>query len=157
MMTYTPSEMLALVRELYRRPDGSIPGNILLTSFGYTLTFLALAPAGVSTQQLNIQANGDFLITGIRHRAQLGAQTVSTKTAPEVRMLITDSGSNEQFTNSATDLENYSQNDAKPVSLPWPRLVQGKSSLSVQVTNYSTGDTYTTLDVFFSGILIRIA
>jgi len=54
------------------------------------------------------------------------AQNVSTKTAPLVRMLVTDSGSNEQFTNVAVDLENYSTNGNIINSLTYPRIISGR-------------------------------
>lgn len=134
------------------------PNSVLwITPYGYTATFAALAQNATATQQINITANGDFVLTGLRHRAQIGAaQTVSTKTAPFVRVLLTDSGSNEQFTAQAVDLENYSQNGVAPVALPYPRFIQGRTSLTVQATNYApTAETYTTLDVFLEGVLVR--
>jgi hypothetical protein len=72
-----------------------------------------------------------------------------------VRILITDSGSNEQFTNSAVDLENYSTNANIVNDLPYPRIISGRSTLTVQVTNYDTTTTYSTLDVSFEGVLVR--
>ena len=81
---------------------------------------------------------------------------MSTKTAPFVRLLITDSGSNEQYTAQAVDLENYSQNGIGAHTLPYPRIVSGRSTLTIQATNYApTAETYTTLDVFLEGLLIR--
>jgi hypothetical protein len=125
--------------------------------YGYTLTFLALAQNASATQQLSITANADFVLTDVYHRAQIGAaQTTSTKTAPFVRMLVTDSGSNEQFTNSATDLENYSTNGNDSRLLPYPRWIGGRSSLTVTLTNYApTAETYTSIDVYFEGVLVR--
>jgi len=134
---------------------------LLLTPYGYTLTFLALASLANATQQLNIAANADFIILGIRHRALLAAtQTVSSKVAPAVRMLVTDSGSNEQFTNAAVDLENYSSNGVGERRLSYPRIVSGRSSLNVQLTNYSAAgvgaaETYSDIEVFFDGVLVR--
>lgn len=128
-----------------------------ITPYGFTTTFLALAQNASATNVIQITANGDFVLTGIKHRAQIGgAQTVSTKTAPFVRLLITDSGSNEQFTAQAVDLENYSENGGVQKALPYPRWISGRSSLSVQATNYApTVETYTSLDVFLEGVLVR--
>lgn len=132
---------------------------MIVKPYAYPVTFLALAQNVNATQQLQIQANADFLITDVSFRAQIGAaQTVSTKTAPFVRMLVTDSGSNQQFTNAAIDLENYASNDAKIRMLPFPRLVQGRSALTVSVTNYSpgAGETYTSLEIVFNGVEIYL-
>lgn len=126
-----------------------------LIPYGYNLTFLSLAAAGTASQTLSIAANADFILTGIHHRSNVAAagQTVQTKTAPLIRMLITDSGSNEQFTNSAVDLENYSSNDFM-INLDYPRIVSGRSTLTVQLTNYDAAQTYNT-DIFFRGVLVR--
>lgn len=132
--------------------------RLLITPFGYTATFLALAQNGVATTTINIAANADFLLIGCRHRAQIGAaQTISTKTAPFVRIQITDSGSNEQYTNGAVDLENYSTNTPYENNLPYPRIISGRSALIVQATNYApTAETYTSIDLFLEGCLIRV-
>ena len=106
---------------------------------------------------INIAANADFVLLGIHHRAQIGAaQNTSTKTAPFVRALITDSGSNEQFTAQAVDLENYSTNGQIVNNLAYPRIIAGRSTLNISVTNYApTAETYTSLDVMLEGVLVR--
>lgn len=129
---------------------------LLLVPYGYNLTFTGLAAGTSATQTLNIAANADFIITNIHHRANVAAagQNVSTKVAPLVRMLVTDSGSNEQFTNSAVDLENYSTNGNIINYLPYPRIVSGRSTLTVQLTSYEASQTLG-IDVFFEGVLVR--
>lgn len=152
MTNYTIAEIQAFIAQFYAGQ------KLLLVPYGYTTTFLALAQGATQTASVNVAANADFLMLSLRHRAQIGAaQTVSTKTAPFVRVLITDTGSNEQFTNAAVDLENYSVNGESSIGgLPFPRLMAGRSTFQVQVTNYApTAETYTSLDLFFSGLLIR--
>lgn len=131
--------------------------KLLITPYGYNAQFSALAQGGSQTVVINIAANADFVLLGLRHRAQIGtAQTVSTKTAPFVRILFSDSGSNEQFTNTAVDLENYSSNGGYVQPLAYPRILSGRSTTTVQATNYApTAETYTTIDVFMSGVLVR--
>lgn len=129
---------------------------LLLTPYGYNLTFSSLAAGTSATQTVNIAANADFIITGLHHRANVAAagQNVSTKTAPLARILITDSGSNEQFTNSAVDLENYSTNGNIINKFDYPRIVSGRSTLTVQLTSYEASQTLN-IDVFFEGVLVR--
>lgn len=129
---------------------------LLLTPYGYNLTFSSLAAGTSATQTVNIAANADFIITGLHHRANVAAagQNVSTKTAPLARILITDSGSNEQFTNSAVDLENYSTNGNIINKFDYPRIVSGRSTLTVQLTSYEASQTLN-VDVFFEGVLVR--
>jgi hypothetical protein len=92
----------------------------------------------------------------MHHRANVAAagQTVSNKTAPLCRILITDSGTNEQFTNSAVDLENYSTNGNIINDLPYPRIVSGRSTLTVQLTSYEASQTLN-IDLSFEGVLVR--
>lgn len=129
---------------------------LLLTPYGYNTTFSSLAAGTSSTTTINIAANADFILTNIHHRANVAAagQNVSTKTAPLARILITDSGSNEQFTNSAVDLENYSTNGNIINLLPYPRIISGRSTLTVQLTSYEASQTLN-IDVFFEGVLVR--
>ena len=86
---------------------------LLLTPYAYNTTFTTLTQSTTQTATVNITANADFILTQLHHRAVVDlttAQTSASKNAPYVRILITDSGTNEQFTNSAVDLENYSTN-----------------------------------------------
>jgi hypothetical protein len=76
---------------------------------------------------------------------------------PYVRMLVTDSGTNEQFTNSAIDLENYSTNANIINLLDYPRIISGRSTIQIQVSNYATAATGTLaiLDITLMGVLVR--
>lgn len=131
--------------------------KLLITPYAYNTTFLALAQNGSATNVINIAANADFILLGLNHRAQIGAaQTVNTKTAPFVRVLITDGGSNEQFTNAPIDLENYSANFFPENQFAYPRIISGRTTLTVAVTNYApTAETYTSLDIAFEGVQVR--
>jgi hypothetical protein len=131
--------------------------SMVVTPYVYNVTFLALAQNATQTQVLNIAANADFCLLRLSHRAQIGAaQTISTKTAPYVRLLVIDSGSNEQYSNVAIDLENLSSNGFNDQVLDYPRLVSGRSALTLQATNYApTAEIYTTVDVALSGVLCR--
>jgi len=129
---------------------------LLLVPYGYNLTFSSLTAGSSATQIVNIAANADFIMTGLHHRANVAAagQNVSTKTAPLARILITDSGSNEQFTNSSVDLENYSTNGNIINKFDYPRIVSGRSTLTVQLTSYEASQTLN-IDIFFEGVLVR--
>lgn len=153
---YSISDIEAFCARFYQNADGT-PRRLLITPYGYNVSFASLAQNASASQTLNIAANADFIMLTIHHRASIGtAQNVSTKTAPYVRLLITDSGSNEQFTQSPVDLENYSTNGNIINRLPYPRIVSGRSTLTIQVSNYApTAETYSTLDLFFEGVLVR--
>ncbi|NBR70959.1 MAG: hypothetical protein EBT75_02495 [Proteobacteria bacterium] len=133
---------------------------LLLTPYAYNTTFTTLTQSTSQTNIVNITANADFILLMFHHRAVVDTtaiQTVSTKNAPYVRMLVTDSGTNEQFTNSAVDLENYSTNGNIINILEYPRIISGRSTLTVQVTNYATAaaGTLAVLDVMLGGVLVR--
>ena len=148
--SFTIGEIEAFVSKFYAgRP-------LLLTPYGYNLTFSSLAAGATATQSLNIAANADFVALTVHHRANVAAagQNVSTKVAPLARILVTDSGSNEQFTNAAVDLENYSTNGNIIKTLPYPRIIPGRSTLQVQLTSYEASQTLN-VDVFFEGVLVR--
>lgn len=151
-------DLEAFLSRFYVDPQTGRPRQLLLTPYAYSAQFTALAVDTSSTANINISAVADFVILNISHRATVGstAQNVSTKTAPCVRMLITDSGSGEQFTNTAVDLETMSTNGNPFFELPYPRIVTGKSSLQVQVTNFANSDeTYATLDIVLNGVQVR--
>jgi len=133
---------------------------LLLTPYAYNTTFTTLTQSTSQTSTVNITANADFILTQLHHRAVVDTtvvQTVSSKNAPYVRILITDSGTNEQFTNAAVDLENYSTNGNIINLLEYPRIISGRSTLTLQVTNYGTAAaaTLAVLDVVLSGVLVR--
>jgi len=133
---------------------------LLLTPYAYNTIFTTLTQSTSQTSVINITANADFILTQFHHRAVVDTtvvQTVSTKNAPYVRMLVTDSGTNEQFTNAAVDLENYSTNGNIINMLDYPRIISGRSTLTVQVSNYATAaaGTLASLEIQLHGILVR--
>lgn len=150
MQAYSFRDLQAFAAALY----GGRP--LLLTPYAYTVTFSSIAQGATSTQSLSITANADFILTGLNYRAGTGsAQTVSNKTAAFARVLITDSGTNEQFTNSGVDLENYCTNGYGGRDLPFPRLIQGRTALNIQMTSYApTAETYA-IDLMLEGVLVR--
>jgi len=129
---------------------------LLITPYAYTVTFSALAPAATANQIINIAANADFIVTEFHSRSNVAgaAQTISNMTAPQVRMLVTDSGSNEQFTQAAVDIISYTTVGNYANELPYPRIVSGRSTLTIQLSNYSSTETYN-IDVSAHGVLVR--
>lgn len=133
---------------------------LLLTPYVYVSQFTTLTFGTTQTNTINITANADFICTQFHHRAVVDlavAQTAATKNAPYVRMLVTDSGTNEQFTNAAVDLESYSTNGNIINLLEYPRLISGRSTLTVQVTNFGTAaaTTLASLEIQLHGVLVR--
>ena len=130
--------------------------RLYITPMSYPVTFTTLAQNTTQTGTINIQANADFVLLELAFRANIGAaQTESTVTATFIRALITDTGSSEQFTNSAVDLETWASNSQRMRPLPYPRIIQGRSALSIQVTNYSPAAESYTFDLVLHGVHVR--
>ena len=145
------SELEAFISRFY---EGR---RVLITPFAYTAFFAGVAQNITQTQVINIAANADFVMLGMRHRGWLAAagQTVSTKSAPIGRILLIDSGSNEQFTNNPVQLDNYSTNDGKILDLPYPRVISGRTTITAQYTNNSPAAETQNVEVMLSGVQVR--
>lgn len=129
--------------------------KLSIIPYAYQVNVTGLTQGSTQTVTLTMQANADFIALQFHHRVNIGAaQSVSTKTAPFIRMLVIDTGSNNQFTNAAVDLENYSTNGNIINNLPYPRIVSGRSALQFQFTNYApTAETYA-LDLTMDGVQV---
>lgn len=129
---------------------------VLITPYVYPVTFTGLAQGASATTNLPVQANADFVLTHYSYRANIGAaQSQTNQTAPFVRVLITDTGSSEQFFNSPVDLDALCANGQRTNGLLWPRVVRGRTSLSIQATSYApTAETYS-FDLNLHGFQVR--
>jgi hypothetical protein len=132
--------------------------ELVIVPYAYNAIFLSLAIATSQTQVIQIAANADFIALGMRTRAILAASglTVSTLIAPITRLLITDGGTNEQWTNTSTDIQNYAPSGPVELELPYPRIVSGRSTLNCVMTNYApAAETYSQLELSIYGVLVR--
>jgi hypothetical protein len=130
--------------------------QVLVTPWAYTLSFSNFSAGTTQSKTITMLANADFIALQFHHRATLddATQTVTTKVAPLVRMLVVDSGSQEQFTAAAVDLECYSTNGNITNQLPYPRILEGKTTITIQVTSYAASQGYN-LDIVMDGALLR--
>lgn len=153
MSAYTIADLESYISRFYQgRP-------LLITPYAYNLTFTStqLAAGSTTSQVINIAANADFVATEFAFHTASGtptSQTTANEDIPFIRMLVTDSGSNEQFTNAAVDINTYASREAFLRPLPYPRIVSGRSTLTVQLTNYSSTIPYS-LDLTLNGVLVR--
>jgi hypothetical protein len=126
----------------------------------YTVTFSAVAAGAQQTQPLQIGANGDFFLVRMSFIASANpavAQTVSTGIIPQWRLQITDSGSDELFANAPVDLSNFANHSFSGPDHrdePYPRVITGRSALSLQVTSYESVTTYN-VDFVMTGVLVK--
>jgi len=132
--------------------------SLTIVPMAYQAIFLALAQGAQQTQVVQIAANADFIALGMRTRAILAAAglNVSTLVAPITRLLITDGGTNEQWTNTSVDIQNYAPSGPIDLELPYPRIVSGRSTLNCVMTNYSpAAETYSQLELSVYGVSVR--
>ncbi len=145
------SEIEAFVARFYQGK------RVLITPYGYPISFSSVAQNATSTQTINIAANADFILIGLRHRAWLAAAglTVSSKPAATARLLLIDSGSNEQYTQTSVQLDNYSTNDAKVLNLCYPRVITGRTTITAQLTNNAPAAETINVEVLLDGVQVR--
>lgn len=131
--------------------------RVLITPYAYPVSFLNVTQNATQTQTINIAANADFIFIRCHHRMWLAAagQTVSTKNTPIGRLLLIDSGSNEQFTQAPVQLDNYSINDSKVIELPYPRVIAGRTTVTAQYTNNSPAAESQNIEVVLTGVQVR--
>ncbi len=132
--------------------------QLSVVPYSYNTIFTALAPATTQSNVINIAANGDFLFLALSYRTQIGAaQTEANYSVPFVRLMIIDSGSNEQFYSQSIDLTTVGQSIENAAALPYPRMIGGRSALTVQATNFApVAETYSTLEIVMHGCLVRV-
>lgn len=150
-MRYSVMELQAFANQIY----GGRP--LVMTPYGYTVTFSGVTASSSLTQTLSITANADFILTQIKSRTSDSTlQTISNKNAPYYRLLVVDSGTNEQFTNSAVDTENFTTNgNTQQGLLPYPRFIAGRTSLTLTLSEYRGVAATQNIDVFLEGLLCR--
>lgn len=134
------------------------PDDLYLVPYVYPITFQSLAPNTTQSGIITLSANADFIATGMRHFAtssNISEPNVLSKVSGEIRCLITDTSSGDQFTNGASILENYSANGMGEKLFEFPRLLAGRGALSVQVSTFGQMQTFDLLQVALHGVLVR--
>lgn len=136
---------------MYSRPID----DLYLVPYSYPIDFTDVASNATQSGILTLSANADFIALGIRFiAAGDSSYTIMSKPAGDVRCLITDTSSGDQFTNGSVLLENYGTNGTGEILFDFPRLLAGRSALSVQVTN-QTGAEIIVLQMEMHGALVR--
>lgn len=129
--------------------------DLYLVPYSYIINFEDVAIDATQSGICTLSANADFIALGMRHRtAGDSSYTILSKPAGDVRCLITDTSSGDQFTNGSVVLENYGSNGTGEILLDFPRLLAGRTALSVQITNL-TGAIIVALQIEIHGVLVR--
>jgi hypothetical protein len=158
-MAITPDVLQAFIDATYRNAGLPPETEKVILPKRYSVTFPTIAVGATVTQQIQIAANGDFFLTSIRFRASLAgaAQTVSTVPVPNVRCIITDSGSDEQWFNQAVDLSQIANTSGASAFIdePFPRVISGRSTITVQLTSFEAANT-PVIDFTLVGVLVKL-
>jgi hypothetical protein len=146
MQTIFPSvDLISWVKQIYGPTR-----RMYLTPYAYPLSIGDIAAARRVTGQLQITANADFVLMDI----EAAVSDTSTSVGEDIKLLIADSATGEQFSNvglyarliGTTQAAQFSRN------FPYPRWVGGNTSLSVEARAVGAVDN---LVLTFNGMLIR--
>lgn len=142
-------------------PDGS-PRKISIEPYTYLVEFsdLTQSPATPQTSVLTVQANANFVLTAPRMISVVAASGVVQ--SPLIKILLTDTGSQQALMSEAIPVTTFfgQPQFAGPQNLlQYPRIIAGRSGLSVAVTNYSailsSPVDYKRASFAFAGALVK--
>lgn len=156
----SPTELQEFIDRTYR--EAQLPANTrkVILPKKYGTTFPPIALATTATQQIQIASNGDFFLTRISFRGNIAAaaQTVNSVPVPNMRCLITDSGSDEQWANQAIDLSQWGQNAGLGFYMDevFPRVIGGKSTITIALTNFDAALSTVGIDFTLHGVICKV-
>jgi len=140
-------------------PRDSQNDKFLIQPYYYPVDLLDIHPGATKTGQIQIAANADFIILSMNYRCSQNngdASDTNGDVVPKLQLQITDVGSSMQFASSNVDIATFmGRINEAPYTAPWPRMVSGRSSLSLQATSYAGTDIYAQLTVTFWGLLVQ--
>lgn len=125
--------------------------------FSYPISFAALLNGVPQTTNIAIDAGSDFFLTAITYLADVTATTAAltsaTRYVPQIKMLLTDSGSNRQLMQNPVDIDQIGGNGEWPHRLIHPRLFLRNSNIQVAMTSYDATNSWA-ITINFEGFRI---
>ena len=106
----------------------------------YQASFLPLTASGTGTDNINIQADSDFVVQKMTYVATISnaIQTDSSRVLPLVTIQVTDSGSGRDMFAEAVPVTAIMGDGNLPFILPKPKLYASRSSIIVNVSNLTS-------------------
>jgi hypothetical protein len=144
-------EILDYVQRVYGRPGLQGADKITLQPYYYTADDLIIAASGSNNTVINISANADFVMMKLTTAIYVGGVLNQN---PNAKILLSDTGSNEQFSDRQVDIGSIAQNGFRELYLPYPKILSGRSALNAQVFNTQATDIYTA-KIVLHGVLVR--
>lgn len=102
--------------------------------FTYSAEFLPLAAGATNTQNINIQADSDFLILAGVRVITAADNTTFVANGPFL-ITITDSGAGRSFMDRAVHIDNLFGTAQLPALWAYPKFIAGASQLAVTAQN----------------------
>lgn len=110
--------------------------------FGYSVTELNLAAAAVATPTFAVQNDSDFLITAICGTARNPAAPTVVFATPAITLQVDDAGAGRNLFNQAVDWRNLCGSAELAFVLPYPKLINRASTVTVTLTNLDAAQAY---------------
>lgn len=131
--------------------------NYTKSFFIYPAVVSSIANGATAKEQINIEADSDFVIQKITCFADIAGavQTDSSRVLPLVTMQVTDTGSSERMFNEPVSIPSICGKADSPFILTVPYLVRANANMTIDFANYSAGTTYANLYVNFIGYKVR--
>lgn len=144
------------VRDAYQFVQGISPAaldRLIVEPFTYPVIFENVAPGNSPTAILNIAANADFFLLQPLYRAVVDDDTPDADAMCTVFMA--DTGSNIPLMQQPMDIAQFfGKKQRADSSIAFPRLIQRNAGMSIQLTNYSEGVTYSRVELDFVGVRV---
>ena len=155
MQGYSFKDLNDFLQATYVDENGS-PYALQVQPYSYPVRFANVAQNVTAPGSLPINSDGDFICLGLSHQAFSIATALTEATAiqTQARLMIVDTGSQQRWFDSDAALEVVSANAATELrTFPVPRIVKGRSSLQVSLTNLANAAL--TCDLLFLGFMVR--
>ena len=125
-------------------PNQQLASQVIKDFYVYQEDFSSLANGATATGTINIQADSDFVVQKLTYFADiaLAAQTDSSRIIPLSTVQITDSGSGRNLMESPAPITSIFGTGELPFILPTPKLFLARTTITMDVTNFSTSTTY---------------
>lgn len=135
---------------------GQTEGNeILKDFFTYQLTLQNINPQSSATGNILVQADSDFVVQKLTSTAFTSAENSLTyEENPQISISITDSGSGRNLQSSNVPVPSLFGNGQLPFILPTPKLFSARTTITVNVANFSSDVTIGELGLSFIGYKI---
>lgn len=113
--------------------------------FVYEAQTVALGTGANAVDQIQIQADADFILQKLAYQADIAGatQTISSRVVPNVLVQLTDTGSNRQLFQQPVPIPSIFGTGELPFILPNPRLFMKTSVIQIDFTSFEAAVTPT--------------